>query len=160
MSIESLGGWLAAGLGIGYLPVLAGTAGALAGVPLAMATGRLGRRVRAAAIASLAGLSVLVCEYGGESFAGDDRRIVADELLTFPVATAALPINRHPALLATVFVASRVLDGLKPPPAGVAERLPGGLGIVFDDLVTNAWSLLLGLFGWHWWCRRRSVPDR
>ena len=39
----------------------------------------------------------------------------------------------------------RVFDIVKIFPAGDAERLPGGWGIVVDDLVAGAWAALLVL---------------
>mgnify|MGYP001973435570 CR=1 FL=1 len=48
-------------------------------------------------------------------------------------------------LLVLGFVAFRVLDILKPPPARQLERLPGGWGIVADDLIAAAYA---GLVVW------------
>jgi phosphatidylglycerophosphatase A len=157
MKVDSLFAWLAIGLGLGHVPLLPGTAGAIAGVLPAMGFGRLRRGVRLALTAAFVALAVPICEYGARGLEGSDNpRIVADELFAFPVATVVLPIHRHPALLAGVFVTSRVLDGLKPPPARAAEQLQGGMGIVLDDVVTNLWTLVLWLIGWRWWCRRSS----
>lgn len=154
MTIDAFVDWLATGFGLGYLPLLPGTAGALGGIMLSVVISRWRRWTQVLAVVALVGLAVPVCEYNSIHYeGGDDSRIVADELLTFPVATLALPIRHHPALLACVFITSRVFDGLKPPPARAAELLPGGLGIVLDDVVANAWALLLGLIGWRWYRR-------
>ena len=100
-------------------------------------------------IAMLVGAAVPVCDHGARAHGGSDHpSIVVDELLTFPVATAVLPIRHNPMLLAGAFVISRLLDGWKPPPAPSVARLEGGAGIVFDDLVTNLWTLLLCAAGW------------
>lgn len=159
MIADSLGIILATGLGLGYTPGLPGTAAVLPGVALALGLGRMRRRAGLAAALVLAAVAVPACEYGSRAFGGDDTRIVADELLTFPIATALLPVNRHPGLLAGVFVTSRILDGIKPPPARAAQRLHGGIGIVLDDIVANLWSLALGLIGWRLW-RRSRYPGR
>jgi phosphatidylglycerophosphatase A len=128
--------------------LLLGTAGALLGAFLAALLARLPGGWRLAATGALLLLAIPICEHSARDRpVSDDPRIVADELLTFPVATATLPVRNNPALLAGVFVTSRVLDGLKPPPAGRAEELAGGLGIVLDDVVANAWTLLLWLLG-------------
>lgn len=42
------------------------------------------------------------------------------------------------------FALFRILDVLKPPPVRQAEALPGGLGIVADDLVAGVLAGLLG----------------
>lgn len=62
----------------------------------------------------------------------DDPRIVLDEVVGFWWAAAFLPRTWTWALAA--FAAFRVCDSLKPPPARQLERLPGGWGIVADDL--------------------------
>ena len=151
--MESLAVMMATGGGLGYVPGLPGTAGAAAGLLFAVGLARVRAPLRVGAVVMLVLVAVPVCEYGARAFGGDDMRIVADELLTFPVATAALPVTGRPMLLAGVFVASRILDGLKPPPARVAESLHGGVGIVLDDVVANAWTLLLGMLAWR--IRRR-----
>ena len=46
-------------------------------------------------------------------------------------------------VLATAFVLFRCLDVWKPFPAGASQRLPGGWGVMVDDLVAGAYALLL-----------------
>lgn len=75
----------------------------------------------------------------------DDSRIILDEIVGFWSTMAFLPAT--PLTLLTGFVLFRVLDAFKFPPYGWLDRLPGGYGIVLDDvgagLVAN---LLLRLF--------------
>ena len=156
-ALPTFAGWLASGFGLGHVPLLPGTAGALGGVLLSLAISGWSIRKQVLVVAVLVAIAVPIANYGARAFPKhDDVRIVADELLTFPVATLGLPIRQHPGLLAAAFVTSRVLDGLKPFPAQAVEPLPGGLGIVLDDVVSNAWTLLLVSLGWRWWGRRRS----
>lgn len=147
--MSSAPGFLAAGLGLGHVPLLPGTAGALGGVLLSLAIARWPWRRQLVAVAVLVALALPICHYGAMAFAEhDDARIVADELLTFPVATLGLPVRQHPGLLAAAFITSRVMDGLKPFPAAAAEHLPGAFGVVLDDVVANALALLLVTIGW------------
>jgi phosphatidylglycerophosphatase A len=89
----------------------------------------------------------------------DDRRIVVDEAMTFPVATLGLPLWRHPWLLPGALVTSWVLDNRKPPPVAQAQSLPGGIGIVLDDVLANLYTLLLAhLALWLYRRRRRGRP--
>jgi phosphatidylglycerophosphatase A len=145
------------------LPIPFGTMGALVGLVLSVVMSRWAARKQLLGALFLVVIAVPICGYWAQAFPGhDDPRIVADELLTFPVATLGLPIRRHPAALAGVFVTSRILDGIKPFPASAAASLQGGLGIVLDDVVTNAWTLLLAAVGWCWYRRRseaRSGPS-
>ncbi len=159
METDFVANGLATGLGLGYTP-LPGTAGALIGVALALGVARLRLWQRCVAALLLIVVAIPICSSGGAHFGGDHSRIVADEMLTFPVATLALPVTAHPGLWVGTFVASRLLDGLKPPPARLAAARHGGTGIVLDDVVSNAWTLVLGLVTWHWLRRRAGLGNR
>ncbi len=69
----------------------------------------------------------------------DDSRIILDETIGFWAAAAWLP--REPRLLLSAFILFRILDAIKLPPYGWLERIPGGAGVVLDDvgagIVTN-----------------------
>lgn len=84
MSSGGVGIFLATGMGLGHVPGRPGTAAAIAGAVLALGLGLMRRRARLAATLALVVLAVPVCEYASQLFGGDDNRIVADELLTFP----------------------------------------------------------------------------
>lgn len=62
----------------------------------------------------------------------DDPRIVIDEAVGYWVAVAFLP--RSAAVLGAGFLLFRFFDAVKPPPCRRLERLPGGLGVVMDDV--------------------------
>ncbi len=72
---------------------------------------------------------------------GDPGWVVTDEVagqaLALIVATASSSAGGG-WLAGLSFVLFRVLDMTKPGVIGVAERLPGGLGILCDDLVAGA----------------------
>lgn len=156
--------WFAMGFGLGQSPVLPGTVGALPGILLASLILRWPRWIQLFATVSLVILAVPLCDIASRALGGlDDQRIVADEFLGFPVAVIGHAVARQPLVLAGVFVVSRILDGLKPPPAAQAESIPGGLGIVLDDLVTNlyAWLLLAGTtWVYRHWKRTRAARGR
>ncbi len=149
MELTKARGWrkaavvLATGLGCGLAPVASGTAGTVPGVLLLLALGPLWRGPvlwQAAAAAGLCLLALPLCEVAERHFGRkDDGRIVADEYLVFPVCMLGLPLV--PWMLAAAFLTCRVFDVLKPPPARRLQALPGGLGIVADDLVSNLYSL-------------------
>jgi phosphatidylglycerophosphatase A len=62
----------------------------------------------------------------------DDSRIVLDEIVGYWVAAAWLPRTWTAAILA--FVLFRFFDTVKLPPYKWLERLPGGAGVVMDDV--------------------------
>lgn len=81
----------------------------------------------------------------------DNPRIVLDEVVGVWIAAAGLPRETRPALLA--FVLFRLFDSVKLPPYRRLERLPGGIGVVADDLgaglaASLAARLILGRWGW------------
>lgn len=77
---------------------------------------------------------------------GDDpRAVVIDEVagqwLCLLIATMVAPTTNAVDLgviAASAFLLFRILDVAKPPPISTLERLPGGVGIVADDLVAGA----------------------
>jgi len=136
---------LAAGFGFGLSPVASGTAGTLLGLPIMLGLAPLWTHSLAAqmiAALCLALLAIPICDVAEKHFGRkDDGRIVADEFMTFPIGLLGLPLC--PWVLALAFFTNRVFDVLKPFPAHRLQRLPGGLGIVVDDVVAALYSLLV-----------------
>jgi len=140
---------LATGFGLGYSPVAPGTAGTLLGVGIAAAAGSLAWPWQAGLAALLALLAVPLCQAGEDRLGGkDDRRIVADEYLTFPLCVVGLPWPEHPWLLGLAFLTHRALDIVKPPPAMQAQRLKGGLGVAADDVISSLYALGVNHLVW------------
>jgi phosphatidylglycerophosphatase A len=154
---DDLMGMLAISFGLGCVPLIPGTAGALGGIILSLMICRLSIRKQLIAVTLLILVAIPICDYGETYFDGKDAsQIVADELFTFPVATIGLPIHQYTVMLAGIFMTNRIIDWTKPPPARAAESLPGGVGVVLDDVVASLWTLLLFSIGWRWY-RRASV---
>ena len=134
---------IATGFGLGLCPVASGTAGTLPGLLILLALGPLWHGPvlwQAVAAAGLGLIAIPICDVGERHFGKkDDGRIVADEYLTFPICMLGLPLV--PWMLAVAFLTCRVFDVLKPPPARQFQALPGGLGIVADDVTSNLYSL-------------------
>ena len=80
-----------------------------------------------------------------EQWGKDPRRAVVDEVVG--MWTACLFVPKEGAWLLGAFVLFRLLDALKPPPLRQLERLPGGWGVMVDDVAAGlvAAGLLLGL---------------
>jgi phosphatidylglycerophosphatase A len=126
---------VATGLGSGCAPVAPGTAGSLVGLALAWPY--------LAATAAVSGLGV-VAAGRAEALLGskDPGRIVIDEIAGMLVTLIGVPPTWP--LLAAGFLLFRVFDILKPFPCRWAERrLPGGLGVMTDDLLAGAYACLV-----------------
>jgi len=80
----------------------------------------------------------------------DPGAIVVDEVAGMTLSVLLVPLT--PTTLVAGFVLFRIFDVAKPFPANVAQRLPGGLGVMLDDLVAGLYALLLLLLarriGW------------
>ena len=140
---------LATGVGLGYSPVASGTFGTLPGLLIVAAIWHHGVTAQIIACIILAVLAVPLCEVAENYFGKkDDGRIVADEYMTFPICMVGLPF--HPLLLPIAFLTNRVFDILKPPPARGLQELPGGFGIVIDDVFASFYSLIANhmIFAW------------
>jgi len=82
----------------------------------------------------------------------DHGSIVADEtagqcipLLGLQFAPAAAMGSWWAAMLTLggAFIAFRIMDIIKPPPANQLQKLPAGWGVLIDDLVAGAYALIL-----------------
>lgn len=135
---------LATGFGLGLSPVVPGTVGTLPGILFCVLMIPLPLGWQIAASLVLTVLAVPICGLAEKSFGTkDDRRIVADEFMTFPICVLGLPWMEHPWMLAVAFVTNRILDILKPPPAWQLQSVRGGWGIVLDDFVSCLYALAL-----------------
>ncbi len=137
--------FVATGFGLGFAPVASGTFGTLPGIALVFAINYywkipVGWMGLIALLLTL--LAVPICDVAEKYFAKkDDGRIVADEMMTFPICMIGLPAT--PIMLTIAFITSRVFDVLKPPPARQLQLLHGGLGIVIDDVIANIYALFV-----------------
>ena len=136
--------FVATGFGLGLtVPFAPGTFGSLPGVALAYWTTTIPVWAQVAVCMALAALAVPVCGRAEKSLGiKDDGRISADEWMLYPIALVGIPVSSLPWWSMVVFFAVvRALDIAKPPPARGLQRIPGGLGIVVDDLAANLYSL-------------------
>ncbi len=128
--------------GVGRSPVVPGTAGTLAAVPLALLADRLLPAWGFAVVAAL--LTILGVWAGGVAArllgAEDPGPVVIDEVAGFFVTLLYVPIRAD--TLAGAFVLFRIMDILKPPPAGRVERWRGGWGIMADDVIAGFYANL------------------
>ena len=148
--LDALARIVATGLGSGYAPVAPGTAGSLVGLALFLPLAGRSWPVQLAAVAivtvvgALAG-GRLASQLGLE----DPGLVVVDEVAGQWVAFLALPFT--PVIAVAGFLLFRVMDIVKPWPARDLEHLPGGWGIMADDVAAGIYAnlfLRVGLAIW------------
>ena len=96
-------------------------------------------------------VSSVVAIYASEMMSRDLGKdpgcIVIDEGVGFLFTVALLPVGLTTAVAG--FFVFRGLDIIKPPPARQFEALPGGWGIVADDIVAGIYSNFILRLGWY-----------
>ncbi len=106
--------------------------------------------VALALIVAGAALAVWVCGEAEETLGHDAKPIVADEAVGQSLALLFVP-HDWPAF-AAAFVLFRVFDVWKPLGARQIQRLPGGWGVVADDVIAGLTAC--GAFHLLWWAGR------
>ncbi len=131
---------LGTALGVGLFPFAPGTAGTLVvGLPLAWALGSIAPW----AVVAGAGLLFAAGLWTGGACERIFRRrdpspVVLDEVVGMLITVVGLAPSWGGYLAG--FVLFRIADILKPWPARRAERLPGGPGILLDDVVAGLYA--------------------
>jgi phosphatidylglycerophosphatase A len=133
---------LATGLGSGYAPVAPGTFGAALGLLLFWPLAALPLAYQGLATLVLCGVGVAAASAVARHVGlHDPGLVVIDEIVGMWVSLLLLPFT--PATAAAAFLLFRAMDVLKPWPARQLEALPGGWGIVADDLMAGVYANLL-----------------
>jgi phosphatidylglycerophosphatase A len=137
--------------GCGLVPKAPGTAGTVGALPVYWLLRGYGFRIQvvSAVAVTLVGVvaSSRIARICGQK---DPQCICVDEVAGVLITWLAAPPSWTGVLVG--FVMFRVFDSWKPFPARALEKLPGGLGIVMDDVAAGGWAaaVLLLLRGMHW----------
>ena len=147
MKRGSLWIWAASGCGAGWLPWAPGTWGSLVGGVLGAALApRVSPPTAAAMLLGALALFAWISGKGEQALgAHDPASVVLDEVWGMAAVLLLLPeaARSWPRLL-TAFALFRFFDIVKPPPLRRLARLPGGWGIMADDVgaAAFAWGIL------------------
>ena len=164
-----LAAFLATGFGSGLSPVMPGTAGSLVGLAIAwpLAHGFAAMNIHGDSVGPVVGLlmSGLLVGLLGVAVSGpvcralgseDPGCIVIDEIAGQLIACAAVPLFwpyasrlAEAAAWLGAFVLFRFFDIVKPGPIRSSQELPGGWGVVVDDVLGGlAAAAVLAGIGW------------
>jgi len=149
---ERIAGILATWFGSGLSPWAPGTAGSLAAIPFAWGLAWVGGPwLLLAGALAVFGVGVWASERYRLRIGRDDPgEVVIDEVAGQWLAL--VPASLDPVLYLVGFVAFRVFDIWKPWPAGWLDRsVPGGLGIMADDMAAGLYAALVVVLGSHIW---------
>jgi phosphatidylglycerophosphatase A len=132
---------IATALGAGYAPLAPGTFGSAVGLLLWLAL----PDIHWAQLLAIAVTSVVGAWSGSVAEQHFNRRdpgqVVVDEVAGMMVTLAFNPLPSF-AWAAAAFVLFRAADIVKPFPVNRLERLPGGIGIMADDLAAGVYANL------------------
>jgi len=133
---------LATWFGTGALPVTPGTFGTLASLPIVLILNQATRLQKVSFLILFIALAIWSAGLCARILGKDDpSEVVIDEVAGFLLTVLFLPASWNALLLA--FVLFRVFDILKPFPIGTLDkRIPGGTGIVIDDLLAGVYAYL------------------
>lgn len=141
---------LATGFGTGYLPIGPGSWGTFPGMLLCGALQPLPAPIYLLVALALA-LGAVPIATAGERHLGrkDPGAVVIDEIVAFPITMWMIPLGV--GTLAVGFFLNRLMDTLKLWPCHRLQSLPGGWGIILDDLVAAFQSCGLLHLAIHSW---------
>ncbi|MBI4238140.1 MAG: phosphatidylglycerophosphatase A [Deltaproteobacteria bacterium] len=142
--------WIATGFGSGYAPIAPGTAASAVALLLAWCCRGVTGWWSLLLVLVVIAVAIWSAEVARHAFDNpeDPSTIVVDEIAGIFLAMWGQPWTWATILIA--FFGFRLLDVFKPWPIRRFERLPGGLGIVADDLAAGAgtWVLVTLLTRW------------
>ena len=129
--------------GLGFIPFAPGTFGSIPGV---VSRSRCARSApwwaEGVAMVVLFFIGVWAAK-AAETWFGriDPGPVVIDEVVGMLITTLFLPLSTIGWIVG--FLVFRACDVIKPFPAGRAERLPGGWGVMSDDVLAGVWGYVI-----------------
>jgi phosphatidylglycerophosphatase A len=131
----------ATGLFTGYSPTVPGTVGTLPALVLVWFCFGCGIAWPIAITILMTAASVWLAGLAEHQLGHDSKKIVIDEWAGMCISVLFLPHTIGAYLVA--FVAFRLFDVIKLPPASQMEKLPGGWGVTMDDVAAGVQANLL-----------------
>jgi phosphatidylglycerophosphatase A len=132
---------IGSGFFTGYIPVASGTFGSLVAIFIYLIPGFEQLHIILPAIVILFTFGVYVSSKFEKVYGKDPSQCTVDEVVGTWISLIAVP--KSVLLILTSFFIWRALDIIKPFPAQISENLPGGWGIMIDDVISGFYSVIL-----------------
>ena len=135
--------FLATGGYLGHVPIAPGTFGSLPGLLICLGMSGISLRYAILFALVLTGVAIGIAQQAKELIGGKDpSSIVIDEIAGMTVTLLGIPLTPFSLILG--FLAFRGFDILKPFPIRLLDqKVPGGAGIVLDDVMAGVYGNLL-----------------
>lgn len=135
--------------GAGFFPFAPGTVGSAIGVVLYMATRHWPASWQIGLLVGVTLVGVWASGVAATALKREDPGpVIIDEVAGQLVTLCLTGANLWGAIIG--FFVFRLFDIIKPPPARQFEALPGGVGIVADDVMAGVygWVVVTGILWW------------
>ena len=145
---------LATGFGTGFFPLAPATLASVLVVAAAWFFWPVNPTAEILVIMALLPVSIWASHVAEKSLGHDAHPIVIDEAVGQLIAIWGMP--REPGWMVAGFLLFRFFDIAKPLGINKLQRLPGGFGVVIDDVVAGlySWIILLLAYQFGPWSNR------
>jgi len=131
---------LGSGLYTGFIPVASGTFGSMVALLIYWIPGFENLFIIIPAIILFTVYGIFIGNKFDNVYGKDPAEYTLDEMIGQWIALLFLPKTILISIIA--FISWRLFDIIKPFPARKLEELPGGLGIIADDIIASVYSLI------------------
>ena len=132
---------IATAFGVGYVPLAPGTAGSILCLLIVYFWSPLPLFGYILLLLVLFFLGVYSGSQLEKDLGHDPSIVVIDEVVGMGIGLLLLPQNYIWFFIA--FLLFRLFDISKPPPINLSQKLPGGWGIMMDDVIAGLYTLVL-----------------
>ena len=133
---------ISSGIFVGYIPFASGTFGSLWILALYfLIPDSLFKLVMMFLVPFLYLLGVWTSSRCVEFWGKDPSKVIIDEVVGMFITLMFMPLNAKIVWLG--FLIFRAFDIIKPPPTRLSESLPGGWGIMTDDVIAGVYANLV-----------------
>lgn len=141
MKLNPIEKFVGSGFYTGYIPLASGTFGSIAGLLIYFIPNFEQLYIIIPAIFIFTVWGIKLGSKFEEVYGKDPAECTIDEVVGMWITLLFVPKSIWNALIA--FVVWRTMDIVKPIPARKSESLPGGLGIMMDDVISGIYALII-----------------